>query len=527
MRPERRTTGVLVAGAGPVGLTIAIELARRGVDCRIIDRRSEPRPGTRACTVWQRTLEVFRLMGLPVDAYRRAGSRYVHRTYHIAGHPPFTHDMSVAASPCPNALIIGQRQTEDMLTAHLAGLGVTVERGQEVVRVWEGDTGVRVELARPDGTRCGMDAEWLVAADGPHSAVRDALGIGWRGTPYPGTQLIQIDARIRGSLPGDPAHCHMFLAHAGSLGTAPLPGGRVRLYAGVADPDPGMTRAPRPGEMEAAIEAIAGARVRLRDPRYAWRVRLHNTVADTFASRRCLLAGDSAHTVMPVTAQGMNTGIQDAFNLGWKLAQVVLGQAPPRVLHSYEPERRPVALALVKRTERAYWGGTGPLPDFDRLYEGLHRIGTTHTGLPIAYPDSPISREADGSAPPRAGDRAPDGLVRSAGGTNGRLYDRFGTGEWTLLEFPGSASPDARRIGGARLAELLADRPRVRTFCLAERPDDGASAENSLIPTRALLDRYCGRQGGLFLVRPDGHLGFRGQAGDFAALGAYLAEVTR
>src|SRR2546429_1469172 len=159
---------VRVIGAGPAGLTTAIELTRRGIPCRVIDRRPTPRPGSRACTVWQRTLETFDLMGLPVDDYVASGSRYVYRTSHLPGSPPITHDMSEQGSPHPDAVIIAQTDTERMLTEHLAGLGVVPERGRSAVGIEQDADGVDVTLRDLDGGEQTVRASWVVAAQGPH-----------------------------------------------------------------------------------------------------------------------------------------------------------------------------------------------------------------------------------------------------------------------------------------------------------------------------------------------------------------------
>jgi 2-polyprenyl-6-methoxyphenol hydroxylase-like FAD-dependent oxidoreductase len=517
------TTDVLVAGAGPVGLTAAIELARRGIDCRIVDRRPTPRPGTRGCTVWQRTLEVFGLMGLPLERYLDQGVRYVYRTYHLTGFPPLTHDMSEPESPSPHPLIIGQDETERMLTAHLAGLGVTVERGWTVVSAEQDEDGVTARLAGTDGDTRQIRAGWVVAAQGPHSSLRDQLGVRWQSKRFPGTQLLQVDAHVRGGMPGDPSHCHLFMSEAGSLGTAPLPDGRRRLYAGVPDTDPHRAGDPTLDELEAAVRAVTGvADLTLHEGRFNWRVRLHNSLATPFRAGRCLLAGDTAHTVMPVTAQGMNTGIQDAFNLGWKLAAVVAGQAPSALLDSYEDERRPVAQSLVERTERAFWGGTGPMPALDQLYDRLHHIGSVHTGLPLSYPDSPLSEQRGDAGGPQAGDRAPDAPLWSPEHGPTRLYRLLREGGWTLLAFPEDpAEPSSVEQTAKRMAGLDRATGVVRRLVTLT---PGASTGVADVDG-ALRRTYGAGDGGLFLIRPDGYLGFRAPAQDTDALDRYLGRV--
>ncbi|MFF9239072.1 FAD-dependent oxidoreductase [Streptomyces sp. NPDC014801] len=511
---------VLVVGAGPVGLCTAIELARRGVRVRVVDRRAEPRQGTRACTVWQRTLEVFDLMGLPVGDYLGSGVTYTHRTHHFAGAEPLVRPAAQTGTPYPNPLLIGQSQTEALLTRHLAGLGVRVERGLTAVAVEQGPARVTVRLAAADGGVHTVRAGWVVGAQGPHSTVRDEIGAGWDKTPYPGTQLLQIDARWTGSLPGDPAHCHLFLTEAGSLGTAPLPDGRHRFYAGVADPDPSRTGDPDVAEVLDAVRRVSGVSdLRFHDGRFNWRVRLYNAVADTYRVGRCLLAGDSAHTVMPVTAQGMNTGVQDAFNLGWKLAAVVQGRASARLLDSYEAERRPIALALAARNQRTYWGGVGPVPPFELLRSRLTEdAGAGHTGLTLAYPDSPLSGGTSAAAGvPGPGARVPDVTPY---GTGDRLFRLLGRGDWTVLAFPEDPADPASADIAAKEAGAGARRAGVPVHVVTATGREGlADPEGTL---RAALGAEAGA---LLLVRPDGYVAFRGAAYDGAALDRHVAAI--
>jgi 2-polyprenyl-6-methoxyphenol hydroxylase-like FAD-dependent oxidoreductase len=508
---------VLVVGAGPVGLCTAIELARRGVRVRIVDRRAEPRRGTRACTVWQRTLEVFDLMGLPVADYLDAGVPYTHRTHHFAGLPPLVRPADQPGTPYPRPLLIGQSATEDMLTRHLAGLGVRVEGGLTAVSVEQGPARVTVRLSGADGDVHIVRAGWVVGAQGPHSTVRDEIGAGWDKQPCPGTQLLQIDARWTGSLPGDPAHCHLFLTEAGSLGTAPLPDGRHRFYAGVADPDPARTGDPDVAEVLDAVRRVSGVSdLDFRDGRFNWRVRLYNAVAGTYRVGRCLLAGDSAHTVMPVTAQGMNTGIQDAFNLGWKLAAVVQGRASARLLDTYEAERRPIALGLAERNRRTYWGGVGPVPPFELLHSRLTDAGAGHTGLPLAYPDSPLSAGTLGPAgAPGPGSRVPD--VPARGGTE-RLFRLLGQGDWTLLAFPEDPSDPASADVAAKSASAGARRAGIPVHLVT------TAGRDSVEDTSGTLRTTLGAEtGALLLIRPDGYVAFCGGVHDGAALDQHVA----
>ncbi|CAM5680186.1 3-(3-hydroxyphenyl)propionate hydroxylase [Streptomyces avidinii] len=534
---------VLVVGAGPVGLCTAIELVRRGVRVRIVDRRAEPRTGTRACTVWQRSLEVFDLMGLPVGEYLASGVPYTFRTHHFAGHPPHVRDAAQPGTPYPRPLLIGQQDTVAMLTRHLSALGVEVERDRTAVPVAQDADGVTVRLETADGGGELVRAGWVVGAQGPHSSVRDAMDSAWEKKHYGGTQLLQVDARWTGSLPGDPSHCHLFLTREGSLGSAPLPDGRHRFYIGVADT--GRTGDPEVEEVLEAARRVTGVGdLEFHDARFNWRVRLYNAVAGSYRDGRLLLAGDSAHTLMPVTAQGMNTGIQDAFNLGWKLAAVARGEAGDTLLDSYEAERRPVALGLADRNHRTYWGGTGPVPPFDRLYEALDHMGAGHTGLPLAYPDSPLSgRPEEGAggnagriaagaaggnvgvtAGPVAGDRVPDAVLHAP---EGRLFRLIGRGSWNLLAFP--ADPGDAESAGLAAKEISAAARRTgvtaRVVGNAFGGVVGGGTQTLADPDGALRAAFGAQRGAVFLLRPDGYVAFRGAAHHGAALDRHLETV--
>jgi 2-polyprenyl-6-methoxyphenol hydroxylase-like FAD-dependent oxidoreductase len=467
---------VLVVGAGPVGLTTAIELARRGVRCRIVERRSGPHDGTRACTIWQRTLELFDLIGLPVAQLLARGTTFRQRVYDIFGAHRVVLDVSEPDSAHPEPLIVSQEQTESLLIAHLASLGVPVE--------WD---------VTFDGH---ADADWVVVAEGARSALRERLGIGWAVSGFPGTQLVQVDARCAPDLPGDPAAVRLFLGPSGSVGSLPLPDGRHRLF--ISRPGDGVGDPPVE-EIRDWARAMTGSPVSLSDPRYNWRAKLYNGIADRYREGRYLLVGDAAHAVVPVNAQGMNTGIQDAVNLGWKLAAVVMDKAPESLVDSYEAERRPVAVGLLEQTRRSYWAGTDPAPDPDTMVELLARNGKRRTLIGMGYPSSPLSAGSPvGSI--RPGDRAPypPGSPVSAG-----LAAAMRAGGWAVLAFGPSSS------ASAAAATVAAGRARLMPLVFA----DGAAY--GLRPDEE----------GLYLVRPDGHVGFAGRLSDMDAAAAYLAAL--
>ncbi|MEV7770828.1 FAD-dependent monooxygenase [Kitasatospora sp. NPDC086791] len=491
-----RSTEVVVVGAGPVGLTLAIELARRKVDFRIVDRRVEPRPGTRGCTVWQRTLETFDLMGLPVADFRARAVGYRRRVYHPFGEPEMAVDLREDEGPYPLPLLIGQQETERALTERLRDLGGGIERGVHAVDAEQDAEGVSLTLEHGDGTREAVRAGWVVSAEGSHSVLRDALGIPWRTTRFGGTQLVQVDAVAHGLPSGGPGEAHLHLTEDGFLGDLPLPDGRRRLFAAVADPDPENRLDPSVAEVEAYVRKLSGRPdVRLESPLYNWRVRLHNSVAARFREGRCFLVGDAGRTVMPVTAQGMNTGIQDAFNLGWKLAAVIAG-APDRLLDSYEAERLPVAHDLLKRTERSFWGGVGTPPTAEAVAAGVRKQQQARGEKAVDYRGSALSRQTAPGPGPAAGDRAPQVALVRADGTATTLYDELRHGEWVLV---GTAAAPPGTL------------PGTRTTRRAATPAETAGGPAGPAPGETLL------------IRPDGHIGYRGGS-DEDALG-YLTRV--
>ncbi|WP_283133368.1 FAD-dependent monooxygenase [Rhizohabitans arisaemae] len=478
---------VIVAGAGPVGLTAAVTLAGYGVRCRIVDGRPGPQPGTRCCNLWPATLSALSLAGVPVGELAVRAQPMRAKVFHL-GRDAFRHELNEPDHPWPTPLICPQEVTERVLTRQLERLGVRVEWGVRVTRVEQDDDAVTAVLSGKDTA----EAAWFVAATGDAGTVPGLPGQP-PATRYPGVGIAQLDARVfpAGRFPHDEEH--VFLVESGTAGFVPLPGGRHRMFLMTGDlldgdAEPGVAR------VVSALRDATGLDIRPEAEPCLWTARPRSRVAGSFRSGRFLLAGGAA-TLLPMTVQGMNSGVQDAFNLGWKLAHVVRGSAPPFLLDSYDAERRRVALELAERTGRVLEYGTSADP------EATHRprlsVGRVdvRTQPPVVYRESPLSVDrwpGDDRGLPgiAAGGRPPAGLVPgvSAGGPG-----------WTLLVFPGLSG----REGPAAPAAL---------------------ARRHGAEVRVVADGYAPVPA-ICLVRPDGHAGLCGPAGDLDSLRRYLTGV--
>jgi 2-polyprenyl-6-methoxyphenol hydroxylase-like FAD-dependent oxidoreductase len=415
-------------------------------------------------------------------------------------------DLALPDTAFPHLSLIRQMDVERVLAEALADRGVEIERGTELTGLCDGPDGVRTVLRSP---RMGGEALFGVAVgcDGPASTVRAQAGIGWPGRTYP-VEIVLADAELDGDLARDTAR--VVAGRQGLVFAFPL-GERAtwRLLAtraaGAGQSPPAQFGPPvLAAEMQALIDE-AGLGARIVELAWSSRVRVQRRVADTFRRGRLYLAGDAAHAYSPATGQGMNAGIQDAVNLGWKLAFAAAQPGDGRLLDSYDRERRPVARQVLAMTHMAFWAeaSLGPVPSSLRsrlaplaapLIPAL--IGRRHliaeavrlvSQLGMSYRHSPLSVEGTprrGSGP-RAGDRLPDQLVCSAGRTI-RLHD--------LLAGPG-------------------------VHVLLDRDADPLLSADRFVSIHRLTSSP-GR--GLIAVRPDGYVGFRCQAAEIGQLATWL-----
>jgi 2-polyprenyl-6-methoxyphenol hydroxylase-like FAD-dependent oxidoreductase len=409
---------VLIVGAGPTGLVLALWLSKFGVGTRIIDKTMEPGTTSRALAVHARTLELYRQLDL-ADAVIERGHRVPAVNLWVRGHPEarisFT-DIGTDITPYPFLHIFPQDEHERLLIARLQAVGVLVERQTELIGFSDEGDRVIARLRGPGGEETQHEASYIAGCDGAHSPVRETIGTGFPGGTY--RQLFYV-ADVEAAGPPLDGELHVDLDEADFLAIFPLAGkGRARLIGTVRD-----ERAVHPEALQfgdVSSRAIDHLKVRVEKVNWFSTYRVHHRVTEHFHKGRAFLLGDAAHIHSPAGGQGMNTGIGDAINLAWKLASVLQDRAPETLLDSYEPERIAFARRLVNTTDRAFTAVTaeGKLADLIRtriapilipaaakftvFREWMFR---SVSQVMISYRDSPLSSGTAGEL--HGGDRLP------------------------------------------------------------------------------------------------------------------------
>lgn len=409
---------VLIVGAGPTGLVLALWLTKLGVRVRIIDKTAEPGTTSRALAVQARTLELYRQMALSEalveGGHRVSGANFWARGAKAARLP--LRDIGQGMSPFPYALIYPQDRHERLLVARLEELGVRVERRTELLRFESLPNGIRAVLRRPDGAEETCDAAYLAGCDGARSTVREALGVGFPGGTYSGLFYV---ADVDASGTAADGEIHVDFEEADFLAVFPIDAnGRLRLVGPIRWDAQRAGREPTFDDI--APRAIRNLKLTIRNVNWFSTYRVHHRVAARFAVGRAFLLGDAAHIHSPVGGQGMNTGIGDAVNLAWKLAAVLRGDSTDRLLATYETERIGFARRLVATTDRVFtlitrpgrlarWARTRVLPtvaaSLFRLPPLRRRLFPILSQIGINYRNSPLSRGVAGRI--HGGDRLP------------------------------------------------------------------------------------------------------------------------
>jgi 2-polyprenyl-6-methoxyphenol hydroxylase-like FAD-dependent oxidoreductase len=496
---------VLIIGAGPTGLVLALWLTHLKVPVRLIDRAAEPGTTSRALAVQARTLEFYGQIDLARTVIDR-GHRVRAVNLWVAGKrraSAMLGDLGAALSPYPFALVFPQEEHERLLIEQLAALGVVVERGYELASFEESGSEVRARLKRPDGGYESVEAAYIAGCDGAHSAVRTTLDIGFGGGTY--DRLFYVaDVQAAGAVVD--GNIHVALDTTDFLAIfARRQEGAVRLVGTVRDE---ATRAsPEQLSWEDVSRRVMGW-LPIEVGRVNWfsTYRVHHRVAEQFRRGRAFLLGDAAHIHSPVGGQGMNTGIGDAVNLAWKLAAVLQERAPESILDSYEPERIAFARRLVRTTDRAFSLVTSSswsarflrLEVFPWLVSLLFPLRAmrrllfrTVSQTAVNYRGSPLSEGRAGAV--RGGDRLP--WVPLAEDVDN--FAPLASLGWQVHVY-GEPSPDIESLC------------RERGLPLHAFPSGPALHASGL------------ERDAVYLVRPDGYVGLAKPRREAAALGAYL-----
>jgi 2-polyprenyl-6-methoxyphenol hydroxylase-like FAD-dependent oxidoreductase len=405
---------VLVAGAGPVGMTMASELARYGVPVRIVDKAAQRTDRSKALVMWSRTLELLeRGPGAArfVDAGYKASGINVIAGDKIIGHL----SMEKVDSSYPYALILPQSETERLLEEILAAQGISVERQVELASFVNEEDGVRAVLRHPDGREETVAADWLVGCDGAHSAVRHGLGVPFTGETMD-SDWILADVHVQG-YPFPDSEGAIYWHRDGVFVILPITPGRYRLLADLPSSGEAHSPAPTLEQVQALMDRRGPPGLVASDPVWLTGFNINGRKVSRYRWGRTFLAGDAAHIHSPAGGQGMNTGMQDAFNLAWKLALVMHGTCGEDLLESYSPERSAVGDEVLKAAGRLTAVATlkNPIAQGVRnlvghLLLGLapfqHAFAETMTELSVGYPATPLNGPAlPGGTGPRPGQR--------------------------------------------------------------------------------------------------------------------------
>jgi 2-polyprenyl-6-methoxyphenol hydroxylase-like FAD-dependent oxidoreductase len=524
---EKENPRVLICGAGPTGLLLAGQLAMRSVPFRIIDKNEDHTTQSRALVVQARSMEIFGQMDIAEAALRLGekakavnvvanGKRVLHMN---------VRDIGEGLTPYPYLLMLEQSKTEKILNDFLAHHGHTVERQTELLDFTQDAHAVTATMKQGNREEETLRVDWLVGADGAHSIVRHKLEIPFAGKTYQ-QSLFVLDCEVNLHFSSD----EMYLAFAerAFAGFFPLTNGRCRVIGTVPEDDEGKDTISFEDVAKDFAQRIH-MDVSLRNPDWIALYHSHHRAVSAFRKGRCFLAGDAAHIHSPVGAQGMNTGLQDAFNLAWKLALVSQGKAKDALLDTYNDERIPIAQNLVKTTDRVFHLVTShsPLMKGTRMYvlpvimqtllplvqrqQFIREAGfKAISEIGIHYQDSELSQQ-DLSSPfpqhaPQPGERVPYlPTTEDSVGTEDMVK---GT-PFHFVLFSGE--------------ESSAEAQQIRQTLQGEYPDLIAFDELRLSPeTKALYETFGMKKQGYYFVRPDGHIAYRSASLDTHHFSTYL-----
>ena len=512
---------VVVVGAGPVGLVAAHELARRGIRVRILEKLSQPTDESRAIAVHARSLEMLDRMGVADDLVA-TGMKSTGMTMVAKGKKLIRVPLDDVDSAFPYTLVTAQTETERVLTDHLGAL-VTIDRGHEVTALSQDDHDVQVTVRRPDGSTELIVAPWVLGTDGGHSVVRRLVGTKLQGS-FKGERFILGDVEANHDLGN--TNMYTFFSPDGPVVVLPMRDGRVRFLAQIHDtPGTPLNLRPRQEELQRILDERVGA-VTITKSHWLSCFEIHHGQVPAYRHGRVLLAGDAAHIHSPAGGQGMNTGMQDAFNLGWKIAMTIRGEGGQALLDSYHAERHPIGKTVLEFTGLLTKVGTlkgGPRLLRDALMRvvsdippAARKMAGTIEETNIAYKASPLSlttsirgaKVVAGAHVPHLNDA---GLQKDLGGFWGA------TNSWhTVLTVTAGKPAPAVGPRGPVQALVTSDNAAVGGY-------DAVIAD----PAGVVAERYGLPGGGRVVVRPDGYIGAVTELEDQTGVSNYFSQLSR
>jgi len=531
-------------GAGPTGLMLAAELAMQNVSFRIIDAEPVRSTKSRALVVHPRSLELLNRHGIARDLIERgrvamSAKLFVNKTLVVGVN---LHELSYEDTAFPTPLFISQHETESFLDKELERYGKTAELGVRALKMEQDETGVTVTLKEKDGSEEQQRCKYVVGCDGSHSVVRGAAGLAFKGDVYP-QDFILADVRVNPPSAIDDAM-------SGFIGSSilvifPLRDGYYRLIASRPsflsnDAEPSLA------DFQTVFDTLTPMKdAKLVDPVWISRFRLHHRSVDQYRVGRLFVAGDAAHIHSPAGGQGMNTGMQDAANLGWKLARVLRGEEDDSLLDSYNAERHKIGQYLLQGTDRLFQFAATPnqffifvrntlmpwvMPILFRDKARRMKRFKFITQLGIRYRDSPIVATAAGyNGPLRGGDRAPDGKLKGPvadGKETDTMVLAFCTGPTHhFLLFKGLVSATEEEVRGVEEYFVNESWVKVHRIVTTEHEMVASTVDAGLDKDGVVHRRYGFEVGpGYVLVRPDGHIAHIGPLSAIEELKAWLAK---
>jgi 2-polyprenyl-6-methoxyphenol hydroxylase-like FAD-dependent oxidoreductase len=529
---------VLIAGAGPVGLTMAAALNHCGLTCRIVDKAPAPSDKSKALVVWSRTLELLDGLGL-AETFVHSGMKINGASVYGNGKRLVHVSIAGVESHYGFPLVIPQYETERLLAEHLSRRGLAIERQVELLTFEQRPDQVVCKLRHADGGEESLAVPWLIGCDGAHSTVRHVLGLPFTGHADPNDWML-ADLKLDGPVAAD--EISVFWHEKGVLVVFPITRDRFRVIAdlgttteGALPPDPTLA------DVQAKVDERGPGGLTVFDPFWLANFRINERKVTDYRRGRVALAGDAAHIHSPAGGQGMNTGMQDAFNLAWKLALIQRGEgrAEP-LLSSYSVERSAVGDQVLRGAEMITVGATLRNPVAQWLRNHIAPVVTSFgfvqdklknamTELAINYRQSPLSAEKwprlAGGLP--AGDRAPDmPLTRAASGIPTSLLSLTRCNRHALLLLPGAhgeqATPQLLKIA-EQVQHAFPGIFSTHLILKTDRAAPGIAGADVWLDAEGLLhQKLHATDRALFVIRPDGYIGFRCQPAEAEEVLNYL-----